>query len=311
MTSFELICIVANKLERPPNARTQCVSAAGFTAVLSKASRPMITLPLSRADALKDAASRQATFESLLSQGVVIAAKPRQWLDLAQMSDCLECNAALLEKLATRFDRQVQFQVSVDWDAAQVLGHFRTAPEMAELFDVEHPSTHLLETSLTSLRARLGAQVHDLITPVATEIIALPRLETTLSNLAVLIPRDREPDLDQAVEAVDALWSEGLKIRQIGPSAPGSFALLELDWISKDDIERAHATLGTSSATSQGEIHTARRRALMMQGADTARVKRASDALHGANKAGGGGYYRLRVLSEDQGRSDAPASKVA
>lgn len=311
MKSYELICVVSGHVDGPPNAQFQCVQASGFSAILSKTPRPLMTLPASRADALKDAAKRQSIYESLLSQGTVLAVKPRQWIGIEQVPDCLRCNSVHLAKLVERLNFQVQYQITVDWDAALVLGHFRTAPEMTELFNAATPSTRLLETSLSRLRARLGNQIHDLIAPVATELIALPRLETTLCNLAVLISNDKETALDRAVEAVDALWSAGLKIRQIGPSAAGSFALLELDWISDADIKKAHAILGTNSASSHEERRAARRKVLMSPMEDTAGTKQAGDILERATQIEDNGYFFVRVSSEDQGQSNAPQSQVA
>ncbi|CAN0590126.1 unnamed protein product, partial [Ectocarpus sp. 12 AP-2014] len=276
MKAYELLCIVSGKLDAPPNAQTRIYCTADYTAVMAKKPRPALSLPLSRADALKDAAYRQKLFEALLPKGTVLVAKPRQWITLAQAVGCLTTNAAILAKLCAQLRDQVQFQITVEWEPSQVLSHFRTAPELAGLFHAQTASARQLEAALGRLRQRLATQISDLIAPVATDMLALPRAGEMLSNLAVLIPNEREIDLDLAVERVDEIWTDGLTIRQIGPSAAGSFALLDLEWISAKDIEHAHQILGIKRTAKPDAQAAARRRVLLQPNVDAIQVKRAA-----------------------------------
>ena len=311
MKHYELICIVSGEHATAPDAQTQCVHARGFTAILSKTPRKAISLPVSRAEAAKDAARRQKLFEALLPKATVLVAAPRQWLTLPQAAACLTANTTHLGELCARLQGQVQFQISVTWDASQVLAQFRTSPELAALFSSETPSAQVLERSVDKLRARLREQIHTLIAPACTDIAPLPMAGEMLSNMAVLLPETGEFDLDRAVEAVDAIWSDGLSIRQIGPSAAGSFALLDLEWIAAEAREAAFETLGLSQTATPQEIRAARKLALMRPDAQAEVIKRAAEIAEFARTAAPGGVHRITVLSEAQGHAQSRLSEVA
>ncbi len=61
--------------------------------------------------------------------------------------------------------------------------------------------------------------------PLADDAIVHPIDSTTLLNASLLVAKDRAADVDSALERIDALWPEGLRIRLIGPGPAVSFAL--------------------------------------------------------------------------------------
>ena len=311
MKTHELICIVGGGPVMPPDDRTQCVTMGTCTAVLSNASRPLVSLPLSRAEAMRQAAAQQTTFERLLPIGTVLAAKPQLWLTHEQAATCLQANATVLDETCAWLHDKVQFQIAVAWDVAQVLDYFRDTAEISPLFAAGTTTPAALDRAVTRLRNRLGARIRQLLDPVVSDVIALPITDDMLCNLAVLIPGKAEAQLDRCVEAIDAIWSEGFRIRQIGPSAAGSFALLDLDWVDTSEIERSHHLLGLNRGAGSDALQSARRRALMSSQGDSARIKHAARIVEAARHGTAKGFHLASFLSEDQGLGDAKWNAVA
>ena len=299
MKTHELICIVDNGPHTPPDDQTQCVNVGPYTAILSTASRPLESLPMSRAEAMRQAAARQALFERLLPMGTVVAAKPQLWLTPDQAATCLRANAG------------VQDEACAWLRNAQVLDRFRDTPEISPLFAAETTTPDALERAISRLRNRLGAHIRQLLDPVVTDIIALPVTDDMLCNFAVLIPAKAEAELDRCVEAIDAIWSDGFRIRQIGPSAAGSFALLDLAWVTADEIKAAHRLLSLDPGAPQDVVQSARRRALMTSQGETSHIKHAARIVDSTRQSGADGFHLATLLSEDQGLGDATWTAVA
>ena len=301
MTSHELICIVAGRDVPPVHPKTQYVQVGGYIAVMSAVARPAILLPRSRTAALKDAAARQAIIEGLLPHGTVLVARPDQWVSHTEAEVFLRCNAAQLDKIAASLEGKWQFQITISWDQAQVMDRFRDTPELAPLFAQKSASPGQLEAALDRLRAGLVARISDILDPVVSDLIRLPCADDMLANLVVLVPQRAEAQLDHCVQAIDDIWTEGLKIKQIGPSAAGSFALLDLQWITDDQIKAAHARLSLPAPATIEALQSARRRALMASQGDTSDIREAARIIAASAGAAGQGFHLLSVLSEDQG----------
>lgn len=311
MKAHELICIVSGQITELPDTNTQCVNVGNYTAILSQAARRAIHLPLSRKQALRHAAQRQALFEALMRKGTVLVAKPQQWLSVSQAESCLKANANTFDALCQKLDGMCQFQVTVSWSEADVLSHFKAAPELSEVFASGNTTEAILTASIARLKARLSSQIRQMLEPAVADLIALPTVEGMLSNTVVLIRSEDEARLDTCVEAIDAIWSEGFSIRQIGPSAAGSFALLDLTWVSADDIAEAHRTLSLNLDAPREARVVARRAALMRPDVEPARIKKAAQTIEAFVPGTEDGFHLVHVISEQSSVSGAELSEVA
>jgi Gas vesicle synthesis protein GvpL/GvpF len=164
----------------------------------------------------------------------------------------------------------------VTWDAALVLQRFRDTPELAGLFDAGRVAPEAIGAAVARLADRLGSSIAAILGPVARDLIALPVDATTLANVVMLVPQDRTDALDAALCDIDAIWTEGFRIRQIGPAAPCSFVTLHPRWISAAHIADAHALLDVTP-TSPAQTLDAARKAMLRHG--TAEKERI-DAAH-------------------------------
>lgn len=268
MREFDLIAVLDGTHLQAPAAGMQMVPAAGLTAVLSTQPRPLMRLPQSRAIQLKAAAQRLSLQEACMTIATVLPARQDCGLTLPGASAFLIANQPLLQDLMARFAGMVQVQVTVSWNASAVLRRFSHEAELAPIFAQGHVAPADLAEAVRRLAARLGAIMGAKLAEVAVTTVALPQTADVLWNGALLVPSAALPALDTAVEAIDAIWPEGLQIRQIGPAPVASFALLEVEPVMSAQIAAALGLLGLHALKDPQEQAAARRRHLMEAASD-------------------------------------------
>lgn len=310
MAQHDLIALVACDSLKDPGPETLVLGAHGFAAVLSAAPRPVITLPVSRREALAKAAERQALLEKLMACGPVLPVAPRTLIEPASVPATLAANAPMLHDLSGWLRGAAQFQITVGWQPGEAMRHFRDAPELAPLFEAGHVQADDLDRAMTGLMARLRGEMRRLLDPVVRDVIALPVSAEVLLNLCVLLPARDERSLDKAVAAIDAIWSAGLSIRQIGPSPATAFALLHLSQVADDQVVQARRTLGISAGQPL-DVPDARRAALMAREADVSAIRHAADILEAHARAGAESFHLIKVQAQDQGEAHASRAEVA
>ena len=157
-----------------------------------------------------------------------------------------------------------------------------------------------------------------LLAKASFDTTALPVAEDVLWNGALLVSKSGLTALDAAVEEVDAIWPEGLQIRQIGPAPVSSFALLDVEPVSAAQITAALCLLGLRSLGDHRDLAAARRSRLIAEpGSDSqAReaIRNAAHIIDAATRAPnpGKGFTLCRMMA--QGRaiaSDVVTREVA
>ena len=310
----EFIAVLSGCAEDPNiGDDLKLISSGPFYAVLTRATRPLMALPKSRRQALQGAAKRQAQLEQCMRFGTALPLRSDQWIDEDDARRFIQANTVQLAQLCDRLDRAVQYQITVQWKAEEVLTHFRDAPEIAPLYTRSAITAEALESAVSSLAARLAGFMHDTLGGVAKEVLTLPVAAALVFNAAVLVSQHRERALDQAVEEIDAIWSDGFTVRQIGPAPASSFALLSPVWVSAEQVKRAFATLGLSPGAEEAQIAAARRAALMVPGSSADHVREAAEIVHAASRLAGyhEGFHLCTVWSEDQSTVDVQGRAVA
>jgi len=117
--------------------------------------------------------------------------------------------------------------------------------------------------------------------------------------------------LSGVVEAIDAIWSEGLQIRQIGPAPVGSFVTLELDRISGPQAKKALIAFGSSAGPA------AERRAALLAAMDDMALREAIRAEARIAEAAArlpipaAGFSLARIRAEGLSGGIAPQRAVA
>ncbi len=289
MKTYDLIAL----LKAPPGGVSteglDIVSHAGFSAVLC----PMSSGPfwkLGRKRLLDGSVRRQQIIENLMQYGPVVPVLPGTKITLRDVPGMIASNLALLDRLHGDLDGCVQFQVTVEWNedgAAERFGF--------DTFEARRETARDLST-----------QCADLLDRVALERLEMPIAGAAISNNAVLIEAARESDLDTAVEAIDSIWSEGLRIRQVGPSPAVSFASVGLRRADRADIDAALKNFGLSQVPDPERLRPLRREALRNAAeAERARIKRNAEILVAAYDSGSAkGPLHLAFVWRE-GRSNA------
>ncbi|RAZ81705.1 GvpL/GvpF family gas vesicle protein [Cereibacter johrii] len=260
---------------------TEAVCEAGLTAILGS---PPGRLSGRRA-LLEHAARRQAVLERLMACGTVLPALSGIGLTPAEAAAALAANSPRLRQELRRLAGRVQFQVLVQWDAG--LAPTRTEPE---------------ETA-EDLRLRFADRIAEALAGVAEQHVNLPLRDDLLANQALLLPQSRTDDLDRSLEQIDALWTEGLRIRQIGPSPPVSFASLTFRRVSSAAIRRARHRFGLEGPIDPIRLRALRRDLLLRAAeAERAEILAAADVLDLLTRcaASGGDLHLVRIWSEGQ-----------
>lgn len=240
----DLIAILSGGGAAPGGFR--CRQHAGFTAVFGSGCQALWKRTNRRA-ILNGAVQRQRDLETLMQHGTVLPVLPGTRLEPERTDLLILANAGHLADLAGTLRDRIQFQVSVTWSRRDAPARFGWHDDAS------------VERGANGLARRLA----DALDEVVEERIELPRQPDMLLNAAVLLRAVDEERLDAALEKADAIWPEGLSIRQVGPSPAVSFASLGLREIAPAAVRAARAALSLAPDADAGTIRAARRRALM------------------------------------------------
>ncbi|MFQ6776886.1 GvpL/GvpF family gas vesicle protein [Cereibacter sphaeroides] len=258
---------------------TEAICEAGLTAILGM---PPGLLSGRRA-LLEHAACRQAVLERLMAFGTVLPVLTGNCLTPAEAAAALAANSPRLRQELRRLAGRVQFQVLVHWETGLV--PTRTDPE---------------ETA-EELRLRFARRIAEALARVAEEHVNLPLRDDMLANQALLLPESRTDELDRSLEQIDALWTEGLRIRQIGPSPPVSFASLTFSRVSSSAIRRARRRFGLEGPVDPIRLRALRRHLLLSAAeAERAAILDAAEVLDLLTRcaSSGGDLHLIRIWSE-------------
>lgn len=302
---YEILAFVVNATAPLPEGAFDCVEIGGTSAILIPVKSSWGLGKSARRLRLAAAPERQRLLESLMCRGTVLPFAPGSAIDRGDVSALVAANAPLVKALGDRFSGRVQYQVTVSWAEDRVLDHFRSSPELAPLFSNSTVSPAAISGAVSALAERLSRTMTSKVAAVACDLAELPREPAMLANCVVLLRNHDEMALDTALEAIDAMWPEGLRIRQIGPSPAVSFTTLRLKRIEARDIDAAFRCLGVPDGSHPQEIREARQRLLRRPDADVTRIRAAAEIAEAAHRAGECEYLHLIDLWSE-GRSAHP-----
>ena len=284
MSRYEVLALMPG----PPPVRIpdglEAVAAGDYVAFLRE--MPGLLARAGRKRALREAAARARAFEDLLPLGVVLPVMPHTHVPRSLLPGVAHANGPLLERLADRLRGKAQYQICIAWDAARAPSRFGW------------PSG---EASTDGLRCHLQLQIGTELDTVAVERLDLPLGKSDLANCVVLIDADDAGALDRAVATIDALWTEGLQIRQIGPSPAVSFASLVLERKTERHVSDARKLLSLKDDFSGDDLREARRHSLLASPGGASQVKEAAECLEAMLRLpgkDGDDLYIARLWSE-------------
>jgi len=262
MKNFELYALTPATSDLSRIDGLQYVHLPTYTAILCATPRKALALPQSRKQLLTAAARRQAQLEGCMDPGPLIVCRPQFFISPHDLPRLIGANGPLLDQLVSRLKDRVQYQITVSWNEAAVLTDFRYSSELKGLFQKRQVTPTALARSISALRQRLTHEIETHLSGLSDQIIDLPAMADMLCNKAILLERAQIPQLNVAVEAIDEIWTEGFRIKQIGPAPAASFALLDPYLVEADEIEAAILHLGLKEPLTENAINHARRETL-------------------------------------------------
>lgn len=281
----ELVAVLPTPTVAAPDG-LQFVEHTGLSAVFRTERAPTLRLMEGRKTRLQKAARHQKTLEALMAFGTVLPVQQGTYMTLEDGQDMLAANEPVLQGALQRMAGLVQFQVSVAWDQAGVLSHFRDQPELAPLFAGKSVRSDMLEVAIQALAGRLADDMSEKLAAVAVDQLALPLEATTIFNTAILLRQEDEMRLDAVVESIDAIWSEGFQIKQIGPAPGSSFGTVMSRKVTNTEIKAAIKCLGLEGDISPALVHARRQQLLRAPDAGTsvAEIKTAATLLEAVSR---------------------------
>lgn len=143
----------------------------------------------------------------------------------------------------------VEMGVKISWDRARVMQEIvANQPDLAATYKAlqgrDERETHYqrvelgrrVEAAMTSKRALEEAEYAKLLRSIARDaVIHEPDDELMALKADFLIHRDREPELQAALEAIEARDPERLTISYVGPAPVYNFVNLQLNWAAPPD----------------------------------------------------------------------------
>lgn len=292
MAPRDLLAIIANPRSGFTGFCADAVHVDEFAAVFAN---KRMRQRMGRKAAARAAYERQHGLEQLMNYGTVLPALPGVNIRPDQLRLAVKSHRHELTELARRLQEKCQFQLQILYDHEKAARWQGTDPA----------ATHAAMRHLFTDRA------NELLAPLEAETIDLPVTAGLALNRVLLIDAAAEPLLDRAIKAIDALWTEGLSIRQIGPSPAVSFASLTFRPVSKARLSKARNDLGLSPQIDGQDIAAARRMALMKNPDRAQEIKASAEILHAASGADGTPCHRLVLWSEAQAAPDSAERHVA
>lgn len=283
---LEILALLPGDPVVPRSPDYDATALRDFTAVTIPATPPWIAGPALRRHRLKSASRRQRWLEQLMTSATVLPFAPGHTLERDEIERMIIANSEMLGDLVTRLGGKVQYQVTVSWSENEVLHRFRSAPEIAPLFDAGAVSGGAVAGAVSRLASRLSQVMAARLDAVAVDCTELPLEQGALLNAVLLIQDGREAALDAVLEEIDGIWPEGLRIRQIGPGPAVSFATLRLVRQRPSDVTRALTCLGLKSLEGAEEIGAARNRLLRDPASDANEIRTAARIATAAARLG-------------------------
>ena len=285
----ELIALIPDGRAAPLLHGAKRLSAGGWQAILAPRA-PFAAF--GRRGAARAARRRLECLEALLAAECVLPALPGTYLSDADVAPTLEIAAPELDSLAQRYGTGVQYQLTVRCNPSDALAHFssRSGP-------LGRPTDEAaLRTSLHSFaRCALDGLVRDLV--------CLPVDGDCILNAVLLTARGSDLELDAALARIDSVWTDGLRLRVVGPTPPLSFCSLGLQDIAPARLEAAARLLGVAPNAEAATILRARKQALIRQVSAPDEVREAATLLVKACRHPAAGRGFRDMFAWQEGRS--------
>ncbi|MBI4298080.1 MAG: GvpL/GvpF family gas vesicle protein [Chloroflexi bacterium] len=216
--------------------------------------------------------SHQAVMEHAMNEGPVLPAKFGTVLSASsELYQLLEQGRPLFQEALNRLQYVVEMEVVATWDLQQVLREIGSQSDIVAARETiaREPGAGLearlrlgqmVKASLDRRRTQFCEVIVGCLRPLAVDLQpnALASDEMVM-NVAFLIERVRQAELESCLRQLDSHFQDQLKFRGIGPLPPYSFATVEVSKPDGEKLTAARHLLGLVETCSEAEVRRAYR----------------------------------------------------
>lgn len=274
---------------------------------------------LDRTAAVRYLSAHQRVLETVMCDYPVLPVKFGTLLpDKEALRTLLRQGDIMLRTTLATFAGKQQREVVVLWDLKRVFAEIAAEEPIAtlraqiaerapdETVNERIVLGQLVHAVLQGRRAQIGTQVIAALRNLADDVIVNPTMDDSMVvNVALLLDEGRDDELDEGLDALDALFGNQLQIRCVGPLPPYSFATLEVQVLPFAAVDAARRILDLDEEVSVGAI----KRAYRMLAAQThpdhnPNAEDAAAQMEALTKA----YQLLSILAKAQAPSTGDES---
>ncbi|SJZ58620.1 DnaJ domain-containing protein [Enhydrobacter aerosaccus] len=303
-----------------PGSRLDAISAGPFAAVIGDGvdvGEPGQT----REQLAPRLLSHQRTIEQIMRASPLLPVKFGTLApDEGSVRVILEKGKAAFQAAFDRLGACVQMELLVSWDLKKVLPELARDEAIASLkrkLEREGAADDqaaraelgkLVKSVLDGRRATLASSLLEQLRSAAEDVIAYPpTADQVVLHLVLLTRADGVQAFYQHLEALDAAYDGRLMFRCVGPSAPYSFATVEIQAVDPATLVQARRLLDVEQSATSDEVRAAYRRLARSLHPDLA----GAGADDGARMAALTEAYQLLVANATFRRGDGEQSANA
>lgn len=257
----------------PPAGRLGTISAGPFAAVVGDGVRPGGP-GQTREQLAPQLLAHQRTIEQIMRAGPLLPVKFGTFAaGEGDVRVILERGEAAFGAAFDRLGGGIQMELLVKWDLRSVLAELSGAEAIVTLkrrLEREgaagDPAARaefgkLVKDAVEERRATLAASLLEQLTPMAEDVIVYPSTaDQVVLHLVLLMKMADVEAFYRSLEALDAAHGGRLTFRCIGPSAPYSFATVEIQLGDPAASARARQLLAVEQGASAADVRAAYRR---------------------------------------------------
>ena len=262
----------------------------------------------------------QQVTEQLIRVASVLPVKfGTQAPDEMGVREALERGRCLFETVFAELEGCTQLEVLITWDLDAVFANIAKEEPIARLkarmaVNAENVTPaeraalgRLVKDVLERRRAAFAGRLSEALRAVAVDAIVHPIVaDRIVLHMALLVKSDAVDAVDRCLERLDAEFGSGLSFRCVGPTAPTSFATVEIEFLEADKIEQASRTLEIELTASAADVRFAYHRLARRVHPDTAGAREDGSAAMAALTKAYGLLSRYARAHETERAGNAP-----
>lgn len=220
---------------------------------------------------IRELAQHQQVVEQTMKRFPVLPVKFGTTVeDRARVMLVLQNGYSEFKAAHSQMQDKIQVEVVATWDLQSVLGEIAQEAPISELKTKigsdSSPSAipdrirlgEAIKRSLDQRRERYQQEAIGFLTGCAVELKPNPLFDDSLVlNMAVLLPNERLPELDERLDRLDQKLNGHLTFRRVGPLPPYSFSTVEVKRISPEEVRQAQECLDLPQEASPAEVRQA------------------------------------------------------